>query len=63
MTQKFDVTIIGAGIIGLGTAISILKKHPKIKLGIWKKINKLLLIKLVIIVVLYIQGFTTNLVH
>ena len=31
MTQKFDVTIIGAGIIGLGTAISILKKHPKNK--------------------------------
>ena len=37
MTQKFDVTIIGAGIIGLGTAISILKKHPKIKLGILEK--------------------------
>ena len=38
MTQyKFDVTIIGAGIIGLGTAISILKKHPKIKLAILEK--------------------------
>ena len=38
MTQnKFDVTIIGAGIIGLGTAISILKKHPKIQLAILEK--------------------------
>ena len=40
MTQKFDVTIIGAGIIGLGTAISILKKHPNIKLAILEKDNQ-----------------------
>ena len=35
--DKFDVVIIGAGIIGLATALKLLQKKPKIKLGIVEK--------------------------
>ena len=35
--NRFDVVIIGGGIIGLGTALSIQKKLPKIKLAILEK--------------------------
>ena len=35
--NRFDVVIIGGGIIGLGTALSIQKKQPKIKLAILEK--------------------------
>ena len=35
--DNFDVVIIGAGIIGLATALKLLQKKPKIKLGIVEK--------------------------
>lgn len=32
--MKFDVIVIGGGIVGMSTAWQILKKHPKIRLGL-----------------------------
>ncbi|MBN4064205.1 L-2-hydroxyglutarate oxidase [Dehalococcoides mccartyi] len=36
-STKYDVTIIGAGIIGLSTAMKLLERFPKIKLAIIEK--------------------------
>ena len=35
--ETYDVVIIGAGIIGLATALKLLEKKPNIKLGIIEK--------------------------
>ncbi len=35
--MKFDITIIGAGVVGLGTAIKIKEKDPKLRLLILEK--------------------------
>lgn len=37
MTQKFDVTIIGAGIVGLATALQLSWKSPNLKIAIADK--------------------------
>ncbi len=39
MTKKFDVIIIGAGIVGLATAFELIKKNPFLKLCIIEKEN------------------------
>ena len=37
--MKFDVIIIGAGIVGLATGLKLLEKNPKIRLAILEKEN------------------------
>ncbi len=39
--EKYDVIIVGAGIVGLATAYQLLKKNPKIKLALIEKENKI----------------------
>ncbi len=38
---KYDVAIIGAGIIGLSTAMHLLKRHPDLKIGLIEKNNEI----------------------
>ena len=38
--MKYDIIIIGAGIVGLGTALKLLEKNPKIKLLVLDKESK-----------------------
>ncbi|MEX0926408.1 MAG: L-2-hydroxyglutarate oxidase [Dehalococcoidia bacterium] len=37
VTNKFDVAVIGAGIIGLSTAMNLLEQFPKLKIGVIEK--------------------------
>jgi len=37
MASRYDLTIIGAGIVGLATAMQILEAHPRIKLLVVEK--------------------------
>lgn len=39
--QRFDVIIVGAGIVGLATALQLLEKNPKLKLCILEKENEI----------------------
>ena len=36
-STKYDVIVIGAGIIGLSTAMNLLERFPQIKLAILEK--------------------------
>jgi len=36
-SNKYDVVVIGAGIIGLSTAMNLLERFPKIKLAVIEK--------------------------
>ena len=57
----YDVTIIGAGIIGLATGLKILEKNPKTKILFLEKKMKFLSTKQEIIAESYIQVFIINL--
>ncbi|HVA22987.1 MAG TPA: FAD-dependent oxidoreductase, partial [Chloroflexota bacterium] len=35
--MTYDVAVIGAGILGLGTARELLQRHPKLKLAVVDK--------------------------
>ncbi|MSQ08916.1 MAG: L-2-hydroxyglutarate oxidase [Dehalococcoidia bacterium] len=35
--QKYDVAVVGAGLLGLSTAMSLLKRYPKLKVGVIEK--------------------------
>jgi L-2-hydroxyglutarate oxidase LhgO len=35
--KKYDVTVVGAGLIGLSTAMELLKRHPRLKVGLIEK--------------------------
>ena len=59
--ETYDVIIIGAGIIGLATALKLLEKKPNIKLGIMKKIPKSVNSKVVITQELYTLVANINL--
>jgi len=37
--NKYDVTIVGAGIIGLSTALTLLERHPGLKIALLEKGN------------------------
>jgi L-2-hydroxyglutarate oxidase LhgO len=41
MTDQFDITIIGGGIIGLATALALVQRHPHLKLGVLEKEDRL----------------------
>ena len=36
-TQRYDVTVIGAGLIGLSTAMHLLERHPDLRVGVIEK--------------------------
>ena len=38
--KKYDVSIIGAGVVGLAAALQIAKKNPKLKIPILKIQNE-----------------------
>lgn len=40
MQQHYDVIVIGAGIVGLSTAYKMLEKHPKLKVAVLEKENR-----------------------
>ncbi|HMG14709.1 MAG TPA: FAD-dependent oxidoreductase, partial [Saprospiraceae bacterium] len=39
--QRYDVIVIGAGIVGLATALQLLEKNPKLKVCILEKENEI----------------------
>ena len=39
--MKYDITIIGAGIVGLATALKIKELNPDLKIAILEKENKI----------------------
>jgi (S)-2-hydroxyglutarate dehydrogenase len=41
MTAKFDLTIVGGGIVGLATALEIVQRYPHLKLLVLEKENRL----------------------
>ncbi len=41
MTEKFDLTIVGGGIVGLATALEIVQRYPHLKLLVLEKENRL----------------------
>ncbi|HEV8718130.1 MAG TPA: FAD-dependent oxidoreductase, partial [Candidatus Binatia bacterium] len=41
MTEKFDLTIVGGGIIGLATALEVAQRYPQLKLLVLEKENQL----------------------
>src|SRR5262245_36430356 len=41
MSNQFDLTIIGGGIIGLATALALVQKHPTLKLIVLEKEEQL----------------------
>src|SRR5262245_52531919 len=41
MSDQFDLTIIGGGIIGLATALALVQRYPRLKLGVLEKEDRL----------------------
>ncbi len=41
MAEKFDLTIVGGGIVGLATALEIAQRYPKTKLLVLEKEDQL----------------------
>jgi (S)-2-hydroxyglutarate dehydrogenase len=41
MTEKFDLTIVGGGIVGLATALEVVQRYPHLKLLVLEKENRL----------------------
>jgi L-2-hydroxyglutarate oxidase LhgO len=41
MSDQFDLTIIGGGIVGLATALAVVQKHPHLKIVILEKEDRL----------------------
>ena len=39
--KRFDIAIVGGGIIGLSTAMHLLQKYPKLKVGVVEKDREL----------------------
>jgi len=37
MTESFDVTIVGGGIVGLATALGLQQRRPALKIAILEK--------------------------
>ena len=59
----FDLTIIGAGIVGLSTAFNYSKEFPKSKILVVEKNQMLQFTKREIILVFFILEFITNLIN
>ena len=55
--MKYDLAVIGGGIVGLSTGYQIINKFPNTKMVILEKKIKLLNIKQVIIAVSFTQGY------
>jgi L-2-hydroxyglutarate oxidase LhgO len=41
MSDQFDLTIIGGGIVGLATALAVVQRHPGLKLAVLEKEDRL----------------------